>query len=345
MMRDVSSGTLTSTAMLLDILGLTVRCEAASPALAAELVRPFRFFARERIECAVTIVVTEAAPAYGALPPIEAQFSTPRNVVYRNENAKVVDYFGRGAIIQERGEPRYQLYSSDRNLLCEAFYLLVTSLFGQHCDRHGLLRVHALALSCHGRALILLIPQGGGKSTMSVRLLDHPAVRLISDDDPIVDRDGRILPFPKALGFIDPQRVAHIPPEHVYTVDRMEFGRKFFVDCDYWRGKIEDRPLERSVLFVTRRVLNGTPAIEPASKAAALAALMRDAVIGVGLYQGVEFLFNHSTWEVVAKAAVVGRRFLRAARLARRSDVYRFTLSTDVDRNCQVLEDFIATLG
>jgi len=330
--------------MLLDIHGLTVRCEASAPDLAAELVRPFRYFARENIECDVTIMVTESAPPYASFPRLEAQFSTPRNVVYRSPEQKVVDYFGRGAIVQEPGAPRYRLYSQDRNLLGEAFYLLVTSLFGQHCDRNGLLRVHALAVSCRGRALLLLIPQGGGKSTMSMRLLENPAIKLISDDDPIVARDGRILPFPKALGVLDRQRVAHIPDEYVYAVDRMEFGRKYFVDFDYWRGRIEDQPIARSLLFVTRRVLNGEPSIERASKRAALRALLRDAVVGVGLYQGVEFLFNHSTWEVVAKGLTVWRRFLRAARLAMSADVYMFTLSTDVDRNCRVLEDFIGAL-
>jgi hypothetical protein len=331
--------------MQLDLHGLTVRCEATTPELAAELVRPFKFFARAEGDCAVTIAVTEGAPPYESLPPTPSQFSTPRNVVYRNAEARIIDYFGRGAIVQRHGEPRYCLYSSDRNVLCEAFYLLVTSLFGEHCDRHGLLRVHALAISYRERALIMLIPQGGGKSTMSLRLLERAGVRLISDDDPIVARDGSILPFPKALGFLDHERVANIPAEHVYFVDRMEFGRKYFVDCDYWGERIEDRPLARSVLFLTRRVLNGTPAIERASKVAGLAALMRDAVIGVGLYQGVEFLFNHSTWEVLAKISLFWRRLARAARLAFRSDVYCFTLSTDVGANCREVERFLDTLA
>ena len=46
----------------------------------------------------------------------------------------------------------------------------------------------------------------------------------------------------------------------------------------------------------------------------------------------------------MAKGLTVWRRFLRAARLAMSADVYMFTLSTDVDRNCRVLEDFIGAL-
>ena len=330
--------------MRLDIHGLTVRCEAPSPELGAELVRPFRFFLREGAGAGVTVEVVEDDPPYAAAGPLPARFSTPRNVVYGDGERKIVDYFGRGAIFEEPRAGRYRLYSRDRNLLREAFYLLVTSLFGQHCDRTGLLRVHALGISFGGRALLLLIPQGGGKSTLALRLLEHPGVRLISDDDPVIARDGRVLPFPKSVGFLDAARIAHIPGEHVAAIDRMEFGRKYLVDVDHWQGRIEDAPLERSAVVVTRRVLNGTPGIERTGRRAVLAALMRDAVFGVGLYQGVEFLFNHSSWEALAKGAVVWRRMLRALRLAARADAYLLTLSSDVERNARVVEDFLATL-
>jgi hypothetical protein len=273
--------------MRLDIHGLSVACACATPELAAALVRPFKYFLREGSECAVTVEVFEEAPPYASLPPLRAQFSTPRNVVYRDRERKVVDYFGRGAIFQDTNAHRYRLYSRDRNLLCEAFYLLVTSLFGAHCDREGLLRVHALALSRNGCAVLLLIPQGGGKSTLAMRLLAQPGVGLISDDDPVIARDGRVLPYPKALGFLDAERIAHIPAEFVSRTDRMEFGLKYLVDSDYWHDRIEREPLARCVLVVTRRVLNGTPGIERAPRRAALASLMRDSVFGVGLYLGV----------------------------------------------------------
>jgi hypothetical protein len=328
----------------LDIHGLTIRCEADSPALADAMIRPLKYFVSEVESSGVTVIATEEDPPYDRLPRIEAQFSTPRNVVYRNDSLKVVDYFGRGVIVQESGSSTYRIYTRDRNLLCEAFYLLTLSLLGEHCDRKGLLRVHALAISCNERALLLLIPSGGGKSTMAFRLLEESPIKLISDDDPIIAPNGDILSFPRALGTLDSHRIDRVPSEHVYSVDRMEFGLKYFVDCDYWGDKIETGPLKRSVLFVTRRVLNGTPAIAKVSKRAALAALMRDAVFGVGLYQGVEFMFNHSTWEAVAKGTTVLKRTLRALKLARASATYEFTLSGDVGRNCTVFQEFLRTL-
>lgn len=329
---------------ILDVHGLTVRCEAESESLADELVRPLKFFVKEEGRSDVTVIVSEGAPPYDRIPKIEAQFSTPRNVVYRNGHLKVIDYFGRGAILHEDGVPVYRIYSLDRNLLCESFYLLMLSLLGQYCDSNGLLRVHALAVSRNDTAVVMMIPQGGGKSTMAFRLLEESPVKLISDDDPIVARNGDILPFPRALGLLDGSRIEHVPRQHVYSVDRMEFGLKYFVDCEYWKGKIQEAPLRKTILFTTRRVLNGTPGITRASKRRALAALMRDAVFGIGLYQGIEFMFNRSTWEVAAKATILFRRFVRALRFVRASQTYELTLSDDVAKNCQVVQEFLETV-
>ena len=335
---------MTDHATALDIHGFTVRCEADSDAFAEELVRPLRFFRRDDASPLVTIVVHESDPPYDRLPQLEAQFSTPRNVVYRNGKLKVVDYFGKGATLYEAGSARYEIYSRDRNLLCEAFYLLVLSLLGQYCDEHGLLRVHALALSSNDRAFLLMIPQGGGKSTMAFRLLAESQMRLISDDDPIISARGEVLPFPRALGVLDRKKIADVADEHVYSVDRMEFGMKYFIDVEHWNGRIETRPITKATLFVTRRLLNGSASIVKASKRKAMASLMRDAVFGVGLYQGVEFMFSHSSWEALAKGTTVMKRMARAARLVAASDVYELTLSGNVAENCRVFQEFVGKL-
>lgn len=332
----------------LNIHGLAVGCEAESEELANDLIRPLKFFATQTGEApanSVRVVVRQAAPRYGDLPQIEAQFSTPRNVVYRNGSLKVIDYFGRGITLQHLDRPLYEIISEDRNLLCEAFYLLMLSLLGQYCDRNALLRVHALAFAFRGKAVMMMIPQGGGKSTLARALLERDDVRLISDDDPIVARDGSVLPFPRALGILDEKSLATIPPQYVFSVDRMEFGRKYFVDCDYWGDRIQRDALPEAVLLTTRRVLNGPPSIARVPRRRALASLTRDAVVGIGLYQGLEFLFNHSSWEALSRVGLAGRRFLRAERLARRASTWQFTLSDDVAENCRVLNRFLSEMG
>jgi hypothetical protein len=191
-----------------------------------------------------------------------ASFSTPRNIVYKDKDVKIIDYFGRGVVLQEDLKRVYHIYSRERNLLQEVFYLLILSVFGQFCDQKGMLRIHGLALSYHDKAVLLVMPQGGGKSTMALAMLQQEDVKYISDDDPIFDRDGHILPFPRPLGIVDQRVIKTFPEEYVYKIDRMEFGIKYFVENDYWKDRIETKPLNDIVLLTGHKILNGTPSIE-----------------------------------------------------------------------------------
>src|SRR5512147_2943883 len=287
--------------MQLDIHGLVIACETSSSDLGAALVRPFRYFVAEGSRPLVTIRAEQAEPPYASFPALVARFSTPRNVVYQHGRLKIVDYFGRGAVVHDPDRATYSIYSEDANLLQEAFYLLVLSLLGQHCDRVGRLRVHALALSAGDRAFLFMMPPGSGKSTLALGMLRHGAVGYISDDDPLFDRRSGILPFPRALGILDRASLDGIPDRFVYRVDRMEFGAKYFVDAEYWADRIERRALREIVLVTTRRVLNGEPAVEPIARREVLRTLLRDAVLGIGLYQGLEFLVQRSSTELLAK--------------------------------------------
>ncbi len=327
----------------LNIYGLIIECKTESADLMPELLRPFVFFVTDengRPASITRIFIEESDPPYETFPSLPAAFSTPRNIVYQDKDRKIIDYFGKGVVVQSR-EEHYHIYGSDRNFLLEAFYLLVLSLLGQHCDREGLLRIHALAMSYRDIAVLMLMPQGGGKSTMARALMEEPEFRYISDDDPILDQHGQILPFPRPLGILNRKSIEEIPDEYVYKVNRMEFGWKYYVDCNYWKDKTETRRLKESVLLVGQRVLNGSPSIVKCSKMKTFAVLIRDAVIGVGLYQGLEFLLSRSSWNVFSKIPVVFRRFLRAMQFIRTTRTYQFTLSGSSGENLQVLKEFL----
>ena len=155
----------------LDVHGLTIECRSESAVLTFALVRPFKYFLRDEAKSRIQVFVKEEPPPYDLFPSLHASFVTPRNVVYRDGARKIIDYFGKGVVLEEEHGDLYTIYSSDRNLLCEVFYLLVLSLLGQFCDKTGLLRIHALGLSYENKAILLLLPQGGGKSTMAFSML------------------------------------------------------------------------------------------------------------------------------------------------------------------------------
>jgi len=330
----------------LDIYGMVVKYRGASARLAAQLLRPFRYFLKDGPPGGsnfTTIEVKEKIPPWDSFPEIAASFSTPRNIVYANHDTKIIDYFGNGVVVETASARNFTLFSQDRNFLQEAFYLLVISLLGQHLDSVGLLRVHALALACGDTAFLLPVPPGGGKSTMAISLLREQDIRLISDDEPIFDSNGAVHPFHTHIGTLDQNIIAAIPKKFYYEIDRMEFGKKYFIDCAFWEEKLQKTPMKKTILFVSRRVLNGEPRIRPASKLSTLRTLVRDAVVGVGLYQGLEFIFKSSPWEILAKLLVIVRRFRLALKLVRQSQTYGITLGRDVGQNAKVLAQFMKT--
>ena len=322
--------------------------QGQSERLASQLLRPFNSFITDAAiseKHSVTIEIRYEKPPYEKFPKLVACFSTPRNVVYANEDTKVIDYFGRGVVVESKHESRFTIYSTDNDFLQEAFYLLALSLFGQHVDRIGMLRVHALSICYCDTAFLLPIPSGGGKSTMALSLLKEADIRLISDDEPLVDKDCNIHPFHTRIGTLDQNLIESIPEEFYYQIDRMEFGKKYFIDCAFWGDKLQKTPVKKCILFVSRRILNGEPAIEPCSKIAALKPLVRDSVVGVGLYQGIEFILKHSPWELLGKFGIVLRRLRLAAKLVLKSQTFRITLTQDIPSNARVVSDFIRKIG
>ena len=152
--------------MILDLYGFVIKIQCNPQSLLKEITRPFKFFVSEEKPPGVTINIEQRDPPYRSFPSIKASFSTPRNIVYKNNNQKIIDYFGKGVVLEE--DSKFYIYGCDDNFLCESFYLLIISLFGQFCDKVGYLRVHALALSYKDTAILLPIPPGGGKSTLAM---------------------------------------------------------------------------------------------------------------------------------------------------------------------------------
>lgn len=74
--------------------------------------------------------------------------------------------------------------------------------------------IHAAALEVRGRGVLLTGASGAGKTTLAL-LLRQAGHRLLSDDLAPVTRDGRVLPFPRALhldGDYPPEALRGIPP-------------------------------------------------------------------------------------------------------------------------------------
>src|ERR1700722_18273685 len=137
------------------------------------LQQDFAFFRSRDHGDGVTLELIEEDPPLEGLPLTDAVVSTPRNVAYRNGSKRYIDYHGRALGIQDEANGNLKVYSRDPHLLYEAAYLYLLSQIGEHLDREGLHRIHALGVTVQGRAVLVLLPMGGGKSTLGLHMLQH----------------------------------------------------------------------------------------------------------------------------------------------------------------------------
>lgn len=321
--------------------GLTIAVDSPSADLLAGVRRDFAYFSApaSAVEEEFRIQAETAPPPFAGLPALPAAFFTPRNVCFRNGDVSYIDYFGEALAVFDRRRRCCTIHAVDPDLLHEIVYLLILSTVGEHLDARGIHRVHALGVSHRGRGVLLLLPSGGGKSTMALELLRRPDFLLLSEDTPLVDRTGRLLPFPLHLG-IRPEQQTEVPARYLRTVRRMEFDPKTLIDIEYFSDRLSGPVDPESILIGERNSSDGSE-IVPASKAQALRALTKYMIVGLGVYQGLEFLLERGPRELLGKGKLVASRLRNALRLLGRARAYRFVLGRDVRRNGETLLAFL----
>ncbi len=246
---------------------------------------------------------------------------------------------------QARRDGACVIHCPERDLAHEIAFLTVLSRVGEHLDAVGLHRVHALGLQAQGAAALVLLPMGGGKTTLTLRLLREEGVRLLSEDSPLIARRGEVLPFPLRIGVRPGEEPPGTPPD--LHADRGANG-----------VRAEDPHRHRALPGPARRALPAGR--HPAGRAVAGRAVghraraagaarwtpcCRHCVVGLGLYQGIEFVLERSGWEIAGKAGLALRRLRSSLALIRRSRVYRFRIGPDREECAQVLAEFLRGEG
>jgi hypothetical protein len=307
------------------------------PDVAAEVVRDFLWFqSAERGRADVTVELEQGAPRWDAYGDLTAAFITPRNVVYQNGSRTILDYFGRASAELDRAAGRIVIRSEHAHLAHEAAYLFLLSRIGEHLDARRLPRLHALGLSGPRGAICVLLPSGGGKSTLAVTALGDERVRILAEDTPLLDARGYVHPFPLRIG-VNPTDAERMPPGSVRRIERMEFHDKLVLDLEGFRDRVEGEAQPMAELVIGRRSLARDGRLERLPRRAAAGALLREGVVGVGVYQGMEFVLQRGMRDVAGKAGEALTRARCCAVAARRARVWRLTLGRDHASNWDAL--------
>lgn len=323
----------------LNFYGVCISLESDSNGLLENIRRDFSYFVVDEKQADIIISAFNENPSYDQVPNVKASLYQPDYVAYDFGNLRYVDYNGKALTIYDYAKDIGDIYCKNETFLHEITYLLIHSRIGELLDKNGIHRVHALGFTYNGRVVILLLPPGGGKTTLALQLLKNENVKLISEDTPLLTRCLEVLPFPLRLGVSTDVKL-DISNRYLRTFDRSKFGSKVLIDIEYFKGKVASVGKPDVVLLGERKPYNEAT-IYAIPRYGALLPFLSNVVIGLGLPQVMEHIMRVNFNNIVNMAGLAISRSIVSFRTIMNSEVYRFTIGTDTKKNAEVLLRFL----
>jgi hypothetical protein len=325
----------------------SVDLELSGPGASA-LLQDFAYFrsqepvATGNFRISLELVLREPLPK--DLPALKAERTFPDCVLFRQGEREYFEYEG-ALLVVHRGKRHSSgtLISANAQLAHELGYLFLQSELGKRLDQQGLHRVHGMGLGLpSGKSALLLLPSGGGKTTLALALLQSGRGQLLSDDSPLVDLHGRLHPYPMRIAC---KPSAEIPPgwrASASEFHRRRHGTKLLIPSTALPG---DRLPPAGSAFAPAYLLIGhrhgegaRPELRELPRAQGTLPLLRDMVVGLGLPQVAELVLSKGVRSLPGLAPVALSRARAAMALAARARVFEFQLARDPLRNARFLE-------
>ncbi len=308
-----------------------------------DIKRDFSYFLSSKQNPTIKVSVFNRVAPYQEIPPLKASLYMPDSISYDDRNTRYVDYQGRLLTIYDYHKDEARIYSKDPDLLHEISYLLILSRVGELLDKRGIHRIHSLGFTFKRKGVLLLLPQGGGKSLLALELLKDPEVRLISEDTPLITHKGEILPFPLRMG-VGKTIELGIPSKYLRDFTRRKYGQKTLIDIEYFKDRIAGISRLAFVLIGEREFSNRAR-INKIGKVAALSPIIRNIVFGLGLPQLIEYFLRKEIKDIFNKLRIVASRLIVTLRILKKSKTYKFTIGRNKKENIQVLLNFLKKGG
>ena len=210
-------------------------------------------------------------------------------------------------------------------------------------DHRGFHKIHACAFRLDNTDMVVMMPSKGGKSTILMDMLMDPEVQILSDDSPVVSRNGHIQPFPLRLGAEVSndliKRFPYLQPKDLYSFERLYYSPKYLVDIQKIKNKVASSKAQRQILLTGVRSTNTHAHCLPIGRLKMLRHLLRHMIIGMGLPMIIEHFLRSGFKDHLLNVYILFSRFYSAIVLICRSECYEVYLCSDKMKNRQVLVD------
>jgi hypothetical protein len=273
-----------------DVHGLHLRVHGDWAEVVESLRHDFAWFedSQDRSPAHIEVAIRRQAPAYEPFGDVPADYVTEQHVVYRVNGRTVVDYLGRALAVLEAG--RASIQGEDPQAVRRAAYDFLLSRTGDYLDGQGLPRLFGLGLAGRAGGVLVMLPPGGGKTTLALQALAADGVAFLSEVSPLIDVHGRLHPFPFPLWVRDSSpEAALLPDRYVRHLDGQKTDPRL-LELAAFADKIPTEPQQLRHVVLGRRSLGSGSSLHALPRREAVGPLFRQSVVGFSLAQGLSFM-------------------------------------------------------
>ncbi|MFA5737143.1 MAG: hypothetical protein WCX70_00670 [Candidatus Paceibacterota bacterium] len=254
-------------------------------------------------------------------------------IIYEKGNLRVIDFFSEGLSIFDKKTKKTEIYCQDLDYLYEIFYLAFESLVGESLEKKGFTRIHCLALEKDGRANILMLPPGGGKTTLALKFLEHPTIKVLTEDI-LLFKKGKFYGLSFRWGVR--QQSSEFAPTRL-MIRRNEHNKHLI---DTANLKLASKATYGKIIVGIRQ-LNDACAIKPASRLFVFCRMFKPMVLGLELQQSLAYFLLGNLKDFILKSKLVLKRLESIIKISFHSQGYEVFLGNNIEKNYEILTKFL----
>ncbi|MCL2389171.1 MAG: hypothetical protein FWC85_02170 [Elusimicrobia bacterium] len=342
--------------ILLNFYGVTVEVSGDSKTV-ERIESDFAFFCpagnnlsyKNAKQANVKLEIHSILPDYSKLPRAKAKVYKENCISYDYKSTRYTDYKGKALSIYSFKSGNGKIFSKDTDLLYEISYLFIHSRAGELLDLKGIHRLHAAAFSYRNNIFVLMLPSGGGKTTFLIEAMKNPEVKMLSDDTPLINSKGEVLPFPVRLGICETDSTQGIDNKYITMFKRSTHNAKRLVSYEYFKNKVELAACDKARrtipvnLICADRFWTNKGALKKISKISASPVLLKNLISGYGIPQVVEFFIKLTFKDFFVKFYIGACRFFTSCRfLLKCKNAYYFKLGNNAADNVAYFFDYFS---
>jgi hypothetical protein len=252
-------------------------------------------------------VINQNAPE-NFIPEIQTTTQSLSSLSFDLADNRYNDYYGELISKINFTKNEAVLYSDNFNKLHEVAYLIILSRVGKKLDLMGYHKLHAFAVAFGDIAVVCMMPMKGGKSTLLMELLKDPRAKMISDDIPLIDRHGNLIPFPIKIGLdkFNNEIEVENPEENIYQMHRSQYGTKTLISIKGIKDKIVSptQKYRKVILIEAFRINSAHSYLGVPTWLKSFKGLFKHGIIGFGLPMVMEYFWENGLYDFMIKTTI-----------------------------------------